>query len=600
MHPASLMHPVSTRPRRIMAAAVLAFIAALILTPNAWASEQINSFDVQIEVQSDGSLSIIETIEYDFGNDPSRGIIRDIPLSDELPDGNKQVYGVTDVSVTANGAPVPIASEEIGPYLSVRIGDPDVTVTGVQEYRISYRVSGALTVIDAADISSDNPFGVQPGDVELFWDLIGTEWEVRIDNGTASVTGPGNVIASRCFTGVAGSTQQCPTDVSGTTATFGPVSLSPAMALTGGVAYPRAAFTSLPEPTIVAGSGVNTTTLMSVGLPIALLALAAPPIVVLILRRRLKGAEEPLAPVRFAPPDNLRPAEITAGLEGSVDARATLATLIDLVARRWITLASVEGRFFGKDSLLITWLGEGTDQLTGWENELLSAVLKGQPEASLKGYDAGLVTAVNNISKNLTAAAVATGRFNKGGTRNRSYVRGLIFLGIIILGAALVFGFDSFGGTAAVILAMFGGGLALGGFIGGFLVPRKQTASSAKFAADAEGFKRFLDTDPGAARRDLAQRLDLPDYAVYATMLPYAIIFDLESSWSGAFPDLTEEDLHRSGFYVANTYVMSRWLDSSLSNVQTASTTPSRSGGSSFGGGGSAGGGGGGGGGRSW
>jgi len=587
------------RALRMFSAVMLAAFALVFIAPSAWAVEQINTFSVDVELQPDGTVLVVETIAYDFGTEQRRGIIRDIPLADDLPDGNRQLYTITDLNVTANGAPVPISSEAGDPYLTIRIGDPDVTVSGIQEYRISYRVSGALTVITADDISPENPFGIQEGDVEFYWDLIGTEWEVFIDSGSASVTGPANAIASRCFTGVAGSTQQCPTEIRGATAIFGPVALSPGSALTGTVAYPRSAFTALPEPNIVAGTGINVGTALGVGGPLALLALLAPPLAVVGLRSRLRGAHEPLAPVQFGPPHNLRPAQISAGLDGVVDARAVLATLLDLVARKWITVSTEEGRFLAKDSLVITWLGTGTDELSAWEDQLLTAILKGQETATLKGYDADLAKAVTAVSAALKGEAVARGRFNASGTRNRTYMRIMAFAGVAIVVASFTIGGDFFGSTFAIIGSLFGVGLAIGGAIAGSLVPRRQTPSSAKFAAEAQGFKRFLDTDPGAARRELVQRLGLPDYAVYATMLPYAVVFELQSSWSGAFPDLTEADLHRSGLFVANTYMMSQLLDSSISSVRTASTTPSRSGGSGFSGG-SSGGGGGGGGGRSW
>ena len=112
--------------------------------------------------------------------------------------------------------------------------------------------------------------------------------------------------------------------------------------------------------------------------------------------------------------------------------------------------------------------------------------------------------------------------------------------------------------------------------------------------------KRLLDTDPGAARRDLVQRLGLPDYAVYATFLPYAVLFELEDSWSGAFPDLTEEQLHSTGLYLASTFAVHNLMSVGASTVSAASTPPKASGGSGFSGGGFSGGGGGGGGGGSW
>ena len=80
-----------------------------------------------------------------------------------------------------------------GPFLNVKIGDPNTTITGPHTYVITYTVTDGLRVITADDAADPAmPQTVSAGDVELFWDLIGTGWDVGISSAKATVTGPGD------------------------------------------------------------------------------------------------------------------------------------------------------------------------------------------------------------------------------------------------------------------------------------------------------------------------------------------------------------------------------------------------------------------------
>jgi len=131
------------------------------------------------------------------------------------------------------------------------------------------------------------------------------------------------------------------------------------------------------------------------------------------------------------------------------------------------------------------------------------------------------------------------------------------------------------------------------------ITPRTETVQSAQFLAKVEGLKKVLGTDTSESRREFAHKLGLPDIAIFATMLPYAVIFDLNEAWSQGFPDLTPEELRRYGFFAENAYIWSYLVSDFGRGIRTATTPPSRSSSSGFSGG-SAGGGGGGGGGGSW
>jgi len=134
----------------------------------------INSFDITMTVNIDNSFDIIETISAYF-NVPRRGIMRNIPTRNEIsrPDGTTSrnraevnVINVNEQFTTFN---------EIG-YRVIRIGNPNVTITGETTYVIHYIYS----------IGRDTGRGYD----ELFFNLIGPGWDTTISNITFNITMP--------------------------------------------------------------------------------------------------------------------------------------------------------------------------------------------------------------------------------------------------------------------------------------------------------------------------------------------------------------------------------------------------------------------------
>ncbi|MEY3733586.1 MAG: hypothetical protein RL347_945, partial [Actinomycetota bacterium] len=205
---------------RAAAGLVVVFAALLCFAPSAAAAESIASYGVQATVEPDGSLVVRETIAYDFGDADRRGIFRTIPMWSELSDGTRWMHPATVRSVTVDGQPAPYTLAEDGPFLEVKIGDPDVTLTGEHVYEVAYVVQGALRTMTADELAEDNPYGFSPGDVELYWDFIGTGWSVDIDRAFVEVQGPGRVLAAQCFTGDYGASVGCTDRIVGDVAQF--------------------------------------------------------------------------------------------------------------------------------------------------------------------------------------------------------------------------------------------------------------------------------------------------------------------------------------------------------------------------------------------
>jgi hypothetical protein len=103
-----------------------------IATP-AQAAESITAFTVQAQIDADTSLNLTETFAWNFDGNYKRGVFRTIPLYVELPDGYRQYYDINVLSVTQDGKPAQVSQSTEGAYLVLKIGNPNVTITGTQD-----------------------------------------------------------------------------------------------------------------------------------------------------------------------------------------------------------------------------------------------------------------------------------------------------------------------------------------------------------------------------------------------------------------------------------------------------------------------------------
>ncbi|HMK12570.1 MAG TPA: DUF2207 domain-containing protein, partial [Acidimicrobiales bacterium] len=223
---------------------LLAFLAVTVLLTvtgggraSAQADEQILDYRTTIEIEKDGDLHITEVIAYDFDSNERHGIFRDIPTRFEFDSKHDRVYPLSNITVTAEppGTPTGVKVSNVGNETRIRIGDPDTTVTGQHTYTISYDVKGALNHFDDHD--------------ELFWNAIGTEWDVPIEHGEAIVSAPADITKVTCFTGPQGSSLPCSSsNADGNTARFAQDGLGPFEGLTVVAAIPPGAVQPIPTP----------------------------------------------------------------------------------------------------------------------------------------------------------------------------------------------------------------------------------------------------------------------------------------------------------------------------------------------------------------
>lgn len=131
---------------------------------------KIDHYLVNITVSPGGYFDVEEKILVSFDS-PRRGIFRKIPIKYTI-NGKTVKIRVDQIEVRDN--PIKVTTEN--GYKIIRIGKEDVLVDGVKEYWISYRVTGAFLWLEEH--------------TEFYWNIIGTEWDVPIEQADYNIYFP--------------------------------------------------------------------------------------------------------------------------------------------------------------------------------------------------------------------------------------------------------------------------------------------------------------------------------------------------------------------------------------------------------------------------
>jgi Predicted membrane protein (DUF2207). len=630
-------------PRSLTLVAALAVIALFLATGAAHAQTDwtVTSFDSTYKIDQPGLVHVTEDIRVDFSGEPHHGIFRYTPDRYSFDDQHDRKIDLTDVTVT-NGAgnAEQFETSEDGPNFVIKIGDPNVTVSGPQEYRINYTLNGAL-----------NPFSDHD---EFFWNVTGNGWDVPIEAAGARVVAPTNqahpipIEKIDCFQGETEATDRCLTsEISaghlGTAEGLAPLTagpeanfrsrgtLLPGEGMTIVVGIEKGAVTVAP-PVLVAKLKSKTigdyfdVTPLTVGVMAVLLVGLLAAIARLWWvqgRDRWLGDmfylnEAPATPsaestkplmahetivVEFTPPEldaktkrRLRPAEIGVLLDERADTLDVTATIVDLAVRKHLVIketksGGVVGLFKKKDYEL-TRLTIDAGDLLPYETQLKDALFDTGDTVKLSE----LKNKFHDDLAKVKAALYKQTLEDKLFPRNPETVRNVIRIaGVVVgaLGGAMAYGFG----------ALFGGGLIGVPFIvAGVLLlftasafPRR-TGNGRVLFRRSLGFRRFM-VESDKAREKFAENANL-----FHDYLPYAIVYGCVDRWAKVFKDLGLDPGTPTYYVGAGPFIAASFADSmtsfSSSISSTMASTPGGSGGSGFGGG--SGGGGGGGGGGAW
>jgi uncharacterized membrane protein YgcG len=555
------------------------------------AQEAIPSFDARIVVYEDASIEVAERIVYDFGEEERHGIFRVIPYSYQA---GTETY-TADVSMVAVhddlGTPLRFTESRDNGELTLKIGDPDVTITGMHTYVVTYRVHAPFLYFDDFD--------------EFYWNVTGS-WPNPIVRASVLVDLPSDatVLDAACYQGARKTTEPCDEDqrlvrADGAGYTAAANNLAPREGFTIAVSFPKGAIAVVEKP----WAGENRTSsyaYLPLGVPIFVLFF--------MLYWWYTYGRDPAGRrtivTEFAPPEDVSPALAGIVYNERIEPREISAEIVQLAVDGFIKIHRTE-----KEVLIFT----STDYLL----ERIGKETPKDPVAALileKLFQNEFMTTENIAGKNVTGTLVS--KMRQKFVAERDSIIDALYQSVLddgyfperpdvvrkrytAIGVVV-----AIAGVAAAVIApggvftVFGVAAAFSGILVGIFamwMPSK-TRRGVLLKEHLEGFKQYL----SVAEKDRLAFHNAPEKtpALFDKYLPYAMAFDVEDAWAEQFEDIyTEEPTWHTGSDGDFSSAAFAHSMQAFSTDFSAASAPASSGSS---GGGSVGGGFGGGGGGSW
>lgn len=539
----------------------------------AWGVESIESFAVAMDVRADATLNVTETITYDFEDSERHGIFRTIPIA-YARDGLAYRVRLRVLSVQRDGLSEPYDVQRKGDAVTVKIGSADRTISGSQVYEVRYQVRRAVNVFD--------------GEPEVYWNVTGNDWDVRIAQATFSMIAPGDVGAVRCFVGFQGEAlSDCTIATDGRTASAATTRLLDVReGLTVGVRLAPGSV-QLPGPWVAAWDVL----LDNLGFLLPL-----PVLMILVLLHRRYGRDPQgrgtIVP-EYDPPAGMTPALVGFLIDERVDARDVTASILHLAVRGFLRIEYVDTTF--GHTYRFHRLREPEPAMSRFEQGLLNEFFPGGAQTSdLKELKHRFAKELHVLKAQLERDAESQGFV----THQPYKVRGL-FYGVG--GLVAILGFQFFDSAVSLGVGVFVSGLLIALF-GSAMAQR--TTKGVLATEHIRGLKQYLTVAEADRLRFHQAPSKRPEQ--FFKLLPYAVALAVERDWAEQFRDvtLTAPDWYTGrswdGF---NAVVLASSLRDFSSSTRALVASGAGAGGSAFGGGfggGFSGGGFGGGGGGSW
>lgn len=603
---------------------------------NCYANDyDITKYDVEIVVDEHNKYGIKENIDTYF-NVSKHGIIRRIPLYNNIirQDGTRERNRVLISNVHVNEE---FASSRENYNYVLKIGSADKTLTGKHSYSISYDYDIGLDKNNKYD--------------ELYFNIIGTEWDTNISNVTFKITMPKEFDASKLGFSYGqygySNTDNISYDVDGNV-------------ITGSF-----------DGTLLAGEGLNVRMELpegyfirkSVGSSLLECWYYIIPILGVLFSyliwKKYGKDDQVVDIVSFYPPENMNSLDVAFAKKGSVNSNDAVSLLVYLASKGYIKIVedkksksrftiqkvkeydgnNKEEELFFRGLFKKVWDSISSDELNESFYLTINSIL------TKKNSTANRKEIFNNKSSNkryilflfmLITSSLST-IIPALGYKLSDVIFSIIICNLIGIVALIIVGIiydnnctkkglnSALGFAFFFVLALAVANFTIIGFeyiyydtvyLIGFilcmvctyliyffyLIVTKRTEYGNKVLGEVNGFKKFLET----AEKDKLESLVHDDPSYFYNILPYAYVLGVSDAWIKQFEGIAiaPPDWYES----ADTFDYYRFNRSLNRTIHSASrvmnSVPQSSGGSSsgggFSGGGFSGGGSGGGGGSSW
>ncbi len=573
--------------RKMRSKIILIIFYSLLGYSVSFAEERILRFHSDITVHQDSSLTVKETIQVvSEGKEIKHGIYRDFPTRYNRLGGNRSV-GFTVLEVLKNGQPEKYFQKRLFNSVRTYIGDQDALIrSGKHIYTLVYKTDRQLGFFKDYD--------------ELYWNVTGNEWKFPIEKATADVRLPQGavrkIIHHTAYTGPVGEKGEdfrTEIDFYGDAKFETTKPLAPSEGLTLALSWPKG-FVVEPDGMTKVQSFYQDNKGFFYGVIGLLVVLGY------YLFAWVKVGRDPsrgVIVVRYAPPENMSPAEMRYFLRKEYDDKTLAAAVIDMAVKGFLSIKERNGKYTllreekGKPSLspeetfvLSDLLGSEKEMVLERKNGSRISRAGRELGTNLKSkYRSSKVYFISNKKYFLAGLLLSFVVFLFSGGKDSAEISSLpLFIfacfwltpwsfytfGILI--PATIKAWASFGGSFLKILLHIPFVLIFTVFTLAFLAAElaaiyffssatsflvglsialvvlvnviffhllKNISPQARKIFDAiEGFKQFL----VATEKDRLNMLNPPERTpeLFEKYLPYALALDVEQRWAEQFSDL--------------------------------------------------------------
>ena len=479
----------------------------------------------------------------------------------------------------------------------LRIGKKDVYVSGEKTYIIKFTQRDVTKHYD------------NTGRDEFYWDVIGNEWRVPMENVRVSVKLDESLQAALrgevfCYVGKQGSRERCNVSDDKSEIVTNVSRLNRREGITMAVGFTSGTFTGYQE--------TLSEKLIKIWATVQTIASSLAVILMLLLvwrYRRLFGRYSELKPI---PPEYLPPNQASVMTSAyilknyeimAIKGSAKVAQLLDLAVRHYIKLYEVKKTSFLRSAQYEIEIVKDLKELRPEESEVIrdmfgSSMPKPGQRLNLKKLQNNLSYAARTRDDDTNLKNLARGNYAlcEQTLANKRIVQRwalwVCVVGVLLLSPMLLL-------VAGIVFALsFGWSLTDEG-----LALRRYLAGLKMYIGVAEAERlQMLQSPEGAEKVQVNASNEKQLVKLYERVLPYAVLFGQEKKWSAQlgqyYEQVGEQPDWYSGQGAFNAAAFAAGMNSLSSVASSASDYSSTSGGST--GGGFAGGGGGGGGGGGW
>jgi uncharacterized membrane protein len=534
----------------------------------------IIDYKVTIDILKNGELHIEEHIDLNFRAE-KRGIIRRIPTHYKLNgDKGKLTIKVKDVSQWN------YKEYNKDGYYHIRFGDSDKFISGEQSYVFSYVVQGAI-------LSSE-------GYQEIYWDIIGTDWDTDILNTSYQINIPSDLDLAyndyQIFSGKYGErhSKVSMTYESGKLKGQSNTTLSPHEGASIAIKFPNEYF-NIETSKLNANKKVNDKTW--------------PAVIVLLIsffslwfKKGKNTSIDASESDEFFPPDDLSPSQLGYLIDNRSNDEDLLANIPYWANRGLIKVISLNGD--NDDGLMLEKLNNINTDAPTYEITLFNGIFKESDYVSLSSLKKKIYKDLHQSKSELSKEMTNSNYFEEqSSSLFKNYKMVLAFITCLVIGI-LIIAIFKYVFSGIILIAM---GIMALVFR---LMPSKRSLLGEDIVSRTKSFKDFLANPEHASYRDLINS----DSGYLNRMYPYAIAFGVDKTYMKKFEEYSE--MGPEWFYIGNNQNSHRGsltqfqnsfnVESIQSAFKSMPVSSSSSSSGSFSGGGFSGGGTGGGGGSSW